>query len=143
MTQLDSTFGDSRTWLNSRLGDSRTWLDSKLSDSTRWLKLCDSSHCDRIDIFKMTRKKKIPHGIFTPLLSQLEWSYTFICWALHVQWCMTVVKIHTIDRQKDLHQTFHPTLHNFRFLRYCKFSTYKCRCIIRSSQINILLCKVQ
>ena len=33
--------------------------------------------------------------------------------------CMAVVKIHTIDRQKDLHQTFHPTLYNFKFLRYC------------------------
>ncbi len=56
---LDSTFGDSRTWLEAWWLEDSTWLETWwLEDSIRnWVtRLDDSSHCDWIDIFKMTRK---------------------------------------------------------------------------------------
>ncbi len=139
LERLDSKSPDS-TWLD--FGDIRTrlevlWLEDstrletwRLEDSTRleieWLDSMtrvvwpDSlGHCVWIDIFKMTRKKLFYPMYFTALPA-VSAGVTLHFYLLSST-CMAVVKIHTIDRQKHLHQTFHPILYNFRFWRYYKF----------------------
>ncbi len=96
--QLDSVYGDLRTWStpDSRLGNLRTRLKLKFNDSTWWLKLCDSSHCDWINFFKMTRKNYFIPYVLNTLLhpSQLKLPYTFIL--LTALCSMAVVKIHVV-----------------------------------------------